>query len=149
MSEIINSNLSDQTKFRLAKINKIKDYFDSEIQERKAISKKLNKYIAAFDYFDKNLIAFSATSGGVSIISFASVIGAPAGISDARFTLIFSLTTEIINKVLKITRNKKKKHNKFFLLAKSKLNSVETLIDLQISHEKSKAIVIKKESMRK
>ena len=53
MSEIINSNLSDQTKFRLDKINKIKDYFDSEIQERKAISKKLSKYIAAFDYFDK------------------------------------------------------------------------------------------------
>ena len=49
------SNLSDLTKFRLNKINKIKDYFNSEIQERKAMSKKLSKYIAAFDYFDKTL----------------------------------------------------------------------------------------------
>ena len=49
------SNLSDSTKFRLNKINKIKDYFNSEIQERKAMSKKLSKYIAAFDYLDKTL----------------------------------------------------------------------------------------------
>ena len=37
-----NLNLSDQTKFRLNKINKIKDYFSSEIQERIAMSKKVN-----------------------------------------------------------------------------------------------------------
>ena len=42
-------SMSDQTKFRLNEINKIKDYFYSEIQERKAISEKLSKYIAAFD----------------------------------------------------------------------------------------------------
>ena len=71
-------NLSDQTKFRLHEINKIKDYFVSEIQERKTMSKKLSKYIAAFDYIDKSFIALSATSGGISIISFASVIGVPA-----------------------------------------------------------------------
>ena len=44
--------LSDQAKFRLNEINKIKDYLNSEIQERKAVSKKLSKYIAAFDYID-------------------------------------------------------------------------------------------------
>ena len=48
-------NLSDQTKFRLNEINKIKDCFNSEIQERKTIRKKLSKYIAAFDYIDKTL----------------------------------------------------------------------------------------------
>ena len=58
------SNLSNQTKFRLNEINKIKDHFNSEIQERKIMSKKLSKYIAAFDYFDKTLIVLSATSGG-------------------------------------------------------------------------------------
>ena len=52
--------LSDQTKFRLNEINKIKDYFNSEIQERKTISKKLSKIITAFDYIDKTLIALSA-----------------------------------------------------------------------------------------
>ena len=88
MGEIVNFNLSDQTKFRLNEINEIKDYFNSEIQERKIISKQLNKYIAAFDYIDK--IVLSETSGGLSIISFASVIGAPAGIASAIFTLVFS-----------------------------------------------------------
>ena len=154
MSEIINSNLRNQTKFRLYEINKIKDYFNSEIQERKAISKKLSKYIATFDYIDKTLIVLSATSGGVSIISFASVIGAPAGIASASFTLVFSLTTGLIEKVLQITRNKKKKHNKIFVLAKSKLNSIETLIsqalmDLEISREEFITIVKEKEKYEK
>ena len=54
-------------KFRLNEIGKIRDYFNSEIQERKRLSKKLNKYIGAFDYFDKTL-------GGISVTSFVSVI---------------------------------------------------------------------------
>ena len=101
-------NLSVQTKFRLNEINKIKDYFSSEIQERKTMSKKFSKYIAAFDYIDKTLIALSATSGGVTIISFTSVIGILPGLASASFTLAFSLTTGIIKKLLKITRKKKK-----------------------------------------
>ena len=100
--------LSDQTKFRLNKINKIKDYFISEIQERKTMSKTLGKYITVFDYIDKTLIVLSATSGGISIISFTSVIGIPAGIASASFTLIFSLATGIIKKILKVTRKRKK-----------------------------------------
>ena len=84
-----NLNLSDQTKFRLAEINKIKNYFNSEIQERKTMSNKLSKYIPAFDYIDKTLIFLSAASGVISIISFTSVIGVPAGIASASFTLIF------------------------------------------------------------
>ena len=54
--------LSDQTKLRLNEINKIKDYFDSQIQKRKIMSKKLSKHIAAFDYIEKTLIVLSATS---------------------------------------------------------------------------------------
>ena len=50
------SGLSDQAKFRLNEINEIKDYFNSEIRERKAMSKKLSKYIADFDYIFKSLI---------------------------------------------------------------------------------------------
>ena len=72
------------------------------------MSKKLSKYIAAFDYFDKTLIVLSATSGGISIISFVSVIGAPVGIASASFSLVFSLTTGIVKKLLVITRNKKR-----------------------------------------
>ena len=65
------------------------------------MSKKISKYIAAFDYFDKILIVLSATSGGISNISFVSDIGAPVGISSASFFLIFSLTTGVIKKLLK------------------------------------------------
>ena len=41
--------------------------------------------ITPFDYIDQALIALSATSGGVFIVSFASAIGAPAEIESARF----------------------------------------------------------------
>ena len=142
--------LSDQTKFRLDVINKIKDYFNTETQERKAMGKKLSKYITAFDHIDKTLIVLSATSGGISIFSFTSVVGVPAGLASASFTLAFSLTTGIIKKLLKITRKKKKKHNKIVMVAKSKLNSIETLmsqalIELDISHEQFKTIANEKE----
>ena len=53
--------LSDQTKLILNEINKIKDYFDSQIQKRKIMSKKPSKHIAAFDYIEKTLIVLSAT----------------------------------------------------------------------------------------
>ena len=147
-------NLSEQTKFRLDEISKIENYFHEEINQRKSCSKKLNKYITAFDYIDKILIVLSATSSGVSIISFTSIIGAPVGIASASFTLIFSLTTGIIKKLLSITRNKKKKHNKILMLAKSKLNSIETLIsqrliDMETSHEKFITILREKVKYKK
>ena len=88
------------------------------------MSERLSKYIAAFDYIDKTLIVSSATSGGISIISFTIVIGISAGIASASFTSIFSLTTGIIKKLLKATRKKKKNHNKSVMLAKSELNSI-------------------------
>ena len=116
----------------------------------KLCSKKLSKYVSAFDYIDKILIVLSATSSGVCIISSASVVGAPVGIASASFTLIFSLTTGIIKKLLSITRNKKKKHDKILMLAKSKLYSIEnlvsqSLIDLVISNEEFDAIIRKEQ----
>ena len=137
--------MSDQTKFRLNEINKIKDYFNSEIKERKAISKKLSKYIAAFDYADKILIALSASFGILSLVSHATFVGIPVCLAGVSLTVVVSLTTRIVKKLLKVTRKKKKKHNKLVMLAKSKLNSIETLmsqalIDLEISHEEFKTI---------
>ena len=92
------------------------------------MSKKPSKYIAASDYIEKTLIVLTAASGGISIASFTSVIGVPAGLVSASFTLVFSLTTGIIKKLLKITRKKKEKHNKIIMLAKDKINSIETLM---------------------
>ena len=92
-----------------------------------------------FDYIDQALFVLSATSGGVSIISFASIVEAPVGRASASITLFFSLTTGIVKILLNITRNKKKKHDKILMLTKSKLNSIENLvsqalIDMEISH---------------
>ena len=66
----------------------------------------MSKYVTIFDYIDKILIILSATTGGISIISFTTAIGAPVGIASASFTLIFSLITGIIKKILNITRKK-------------------------------------------
>ena len=121
-------DLVDQTKFRLNKTNEFKDSFNSEIWERKAINKKLSKYIAGFDYIEKTSIVLSATARRISIISFTSIIGVPIGITSASFSLVFSLETGIVKKRLVITRNKKKKHNKIIILAQSRLNIIETLI---------------------
>ena len=57
---------------------------------------------------DKILIVLPTTSRGVSIISFTTVIGVPVGIASASFTLIFSLTTGLIKKLLSITKSKNK-----------------------------------------
>ena len=147
MNEINKINLSEQTKFRLSEIIGIENYFHQEINQRKSCIKKLGKYVTAFDYIDKILIILSAIAGGVSIISFTSVVGAPVEITSANFTLIFSLTTGIIKKLLSITRNRKKKHNKILMLDKSKLDNFGTLvsqalIDMEISHEEFNVIKI-------
>ena len=149
--KLTKQNLTDQTKFRLNEIIKIENYLNSEINQRKLCSKKLSKDASAFDYIDKVLIILSATSGEVSIIWLTSVVGAPVGIASARFTLIFWITTGIVKKLLSITRNKKKKHDKILISAKSKLNGIEilvsqALIDLEISHEEF--ITILKEKNR-
>ena len=142
--------LSEQIKFRLSEIIGIENYFYQEINQRKSCSKKLNKYVTTFDYIDKILIVLSATSSGVSIISFTSIVGVPVGIASASLTSNFSLATGTVKKLVNITRNKKKKQDKILMLAKSKLNSIETLIsqaliDMDISHEKFVTILNEKD----
>ena len=148
------TKLTEQTKIRLDKITEIESYFHQEINQRKLCSKKFSKYVVTLDYIDKILIVLGATSGGVSIISFTSVVGTPVGIVSASFTLTFSLTTGIIKKLLSIARNKKKKYDKILMLAKSQLNSIETqisqaLIDMEISHEEFIAIFKEKDKYEK
>ena len=138
-NSIDTSNLNNQ-EFRLNKISEIEDYFIAEIKGKELMSKKLSKYISFFYYFDKSLIVLSVTTGGVSIASFATVIGAPIGTTSASLSLEFSLCTGPVKKKLKATRNKRKKHNKIVMLARNKLNSIESkvsdaLINNQISNE--------------
>ena len=136
-SSIDPSNLNNQ-QFWLNKISEIKDYFIADIKGRELMSKKLSKYIF-FYYFGKSLLVLSVTSAGVSIASFATFIGIPVGITSASVNLTFSLCTGLAKKLLKTTRNQKKKHNRIVMLARSKLNSIENKISRllrnnQISH---------------
>ena len=128
----------DNQEVRLNKINEIKDNFFAEIKERVLASKRLSKDIASFDFFDKSLIVLSATSGSISVASFVTVVGAPVVI--ASLSLAFSLSKGLVKKLLKTTRNIKKKHNKIAMLARSRSNSIEskiseTLINNQVSHD--------------
>ena len=143
------NELKDLTKFRLDEVNKIKDYLNSEIKERKDIIKKISKYIVAFDYAVKLFITLSASFGTLSIASHAAVVGIPVGIAGVSLTLIFTITTGVVKKLLNITRKKKKKHNKIIALARSKLNIIENLIsqaliDFEITHEKFSKIIYEK-----
>ena len=143
------SELKDLTKYRLDEINKIKEYFNTEIKEKKDIIKKNSKYIVAFDYADKLFITLSASFGTLSIASYATVVGIPAGITGASLTLIFTITTGVVKTLLNITRKKKKKHNKIIALARSKLNIIENLIsqaliDFEITHEEFSKIIYEK-----
>ena len=131
---------TDVNKYRLDEINKIRDHFNNEINGRKDIIKKMNKYIVNFDYLDKTFIALSASFSTLSIASDSTVIGLPGGIAGSSLTLIFTVGTGISKSLLKLTKKRKKKHNKIIALAKNKLNTINTLLysalnDSRISHE--------------
>ena len=150
MNEIDETNLTDQKKSRLKERSNIENYFN----QRKLCSTKISQYVAAFHSIGRVLIVLSSTSGGVCIISSADVVGTPVGIVGASFSLIFSLTTGITKKLLSIKRKKKKKHDKILKLAKSKLDSFETLasqtlIEMEISHEEFITILKEKDKYEK
>ena len=143
------SELKDLTKYRLDEINNIKEYFKTEIKERKDIIKKISKYIVAFDYAGKVFITISASFATLSIASYATVVGIPAGIAGASLTLIFTVATGVVKTLLNITRKKKKKHNKIIALARSKISIIENLIsqaliDFEITHEEFPKIIYEK-----
>ena len=144
MNNII--ELTDVNKYRLDEINKTRDYFNNEIKERKDIIKKLSKYLVSFDYLDKIFITLLASSGALSIASYASVVGIPAGITGASLTLVFTIGIGIRKSLLKLSKKRKKEHNKIIVLAKNKLNMIDTLlssalIDSEISHEEFTNII--------
>ena len=138
--------LDELTKYRLNETDKIKNYFNAEINERKAIVKKISIYIVVFDVADKIFITLSASFGTLSVMSHATVVGIPVGIAGASLTLIFTVTTGIIKKMLNIARKKKKKQNKIISLAKKNLNSIEALLsqaltDFDVNHDEFSKIL--------
>ena len=91
----------------------------------------------------------SASVGTLSIASYATVVGLPVGIAGSSLTLIFTISTGINKSLLKVTKKRKKKHNKINSLAKSKLNMIDTLLssalnDSKISNEEFANIITEK-----
>ena len=102
--------------------------------------------MASFDYLDKIFITLSASFGTLSIASYALVVGIPAGTTGASLTLVFTIGTGISKSSLKLTKKRKKKHNKIIVLAKNKLNTIDTLLssalnDSEVGHEEFSNII--------
>ena len=77
------------------------------------------------------------------------MLGIPAGVAGASLTLIFTIGTGISKSLLKVTKKRKKKHNKIIALAKSNLNTIDTLLssslsDSEISHKEFTNIITEK-----
>ena len=135
LKEYLNMNnieSSDINNYRLNEINKTKDYFNNEINERKNIIKKLNKYLVTLDYLDRTFITLSASFSTLSVASHATVVGRPVDIAGASLTLIFTISTGLNKSLLQKTKKRKKKHNKIITLAKSKLNTLLKKICMKI-----------------
>ena len=91
----------------------------------------------------------SASFGTLNVASYAAVVGIPVGIAGSSLALIFTIGTGISKSLLKVTKKRKKKQNKIIALAKSKLNTIETLLssalnDSKISHEEFSNIITEK-----
>ena len=145
----LNLELNAITRFRLDEINKIKEYFNSEIKERNDIIKKSSKYIVTLDYADKIFVTLSASFGTLTLVSHATIVGIPVGIAGSSLTLIFTITTGIIKKLLNITRKKRKRNMIKMSLARNKLNIIKTLLsstlnELEISQEEFARIIDEK-----
>ena len=104
------------------------------------MSKKHKKVCANLNYTEKFLILASTITECILISTFASLIGIPIRIrSSANGLKMFPISAGI-KKYKSIIKEKKRKHNKKLLLAKSKLNRIEvlnskTIIDSNISHD--------------
>ena len=93
----------------------------------------------------------SASFRTLSTASHATVIGIPVGIADSSLTLMFTISTGVNKSLLRVTKKRKKKHNKIISLAKSKLNMIDTLLssalnDSKISQEEFTNIITEKKN---
>ena len=85
------------------------------------MSKRISKCIGSFNYYDRSLIVLSATTGSISLVSFATAIGAPVLIKSASFSFAFSIYLAIVITLFKKEEIKRKSTKK---LAQSQLNII-------------------------
>ena len=97
----LNANISNEQQLGLNKIIEINDYLLAEFRETELISKNLSNHFACFEYFSKSLISLSVVASSISIVWFATFIGAPAGILGAICGFTFPITSGFVKKVFK------------------------------------------------
>ena len=130
-------NISQE--FRLKNIDETRNYFHEEIKQNKLMSRRRKKVCATINYIEHFCTLASTITGCISISTFTSLLGIPTGIASCAIGLEVCTINAAIEKYKSIIENKKKKHAKIALLAKSKSNSIEVLIckaliDSVISH---------------
>ena len=135
---VVEENISQE--FRLKNIGETRNSFLEEIKQNAFLSKKHKRVCTTVNYIEHFPILASVITGCISAFAFASLIGIPIRITSSALELkIWAITTGI-KKYKSTIKNKKKKHDKIVLLAKSKLNSIEVIIskaviDSFISHD--------------
>ena len=151
LETIDKTNLSEQTKFRLDEISKIENYFIEEINQRKSCSQKLNKYVTTFDYIDKIFNCFKCKDWRSINYFIYKCYWSTSWNRKCKFYFNFFFNNWNGKKIIEYNEKKrKKKHDKILMLAKSKLNRVDTLIsqaliDMDISHEEFITILKEKD----
>ena len=111
-------------------IDKTRNYFVEEIEQNELISSKHKKVCTGLIYF-KHLLILILITRGISISTFASLVGITKGIASSAATIEIYPITAGIKMYKSIIKKKKKKHNKIALLAKTKLNSVKVFKSLR------------------
>ena len=109
-------------------IDETRNYLIKEINQNELMSKKHKKVCKNLIYTEHFLILGSATTGCVSMSTFALLVGISIGITSSAIGLKICTIIAAIKKHQPITKKKKNKHSKIVLLIKSKLNSIEVLI---------------------
>ena len=115
---MVEENISQE--FRLKNIDEIRNHFLEEIEQNKLMSRKHKKVCTSLNYIEYFLILASTTTECISISVFASLLGAPIGITSSAIGLKICAIAAGIKKYMSITKKKKKKHDKIALLANSK-----------------------------
>ena len=105
-------SIENDTIFRINRIRDKYNYLFSEIREREKISKSIGKYVSILNYIDKSFIVLTTISGGVSVTSFVTAIGAPVGLASASVSFIFAISSGLVKKLLNLSFKKKHKHKK-------------------------------------
>ena len=92
------------------------------------MSKKHKKVCGTLNHIEHFIILGSTITGCVSISAFSSLVGILVGITSSATGFKICAITAGIKEYKSIIKEKKKKHDKIMLLAKSKLTSIEVLI---------------------